>query len=132
MPASKIAILVAGLEEPSAWDADTRLLLDLVHVAMRQANGSIEAEFISCGRCSAQRTLSNGVRLRMLPMAAPPVERLDALSWNLGEAIANADLVHIHHVGTRLGEVAMLAAKLQHKPICVSETATASSSLGTE
>jgi hypothetical protein len=47
----------------------------------------------------------------------------DALSWELPEALARASLVHLLHPFCRLGEMAMLLARLQCKPVCATAEA---------
>ncbi|HEV3122400.1 MAG TPA: glycosyltransferase family 4 protein, partial [Isosphaeraceae bacterium] len=59
--------------------------------------------------------------LRVLKASRPPSNPLDVLSWDLPAALSSAQLVHIHQAFTRCGEVGMLVAKQQRKPICVSD-----------
>jgi glycosyltransferase involved in cell wall biosynthesis len=58
--------------------------------------------------------------LRLLP-GGPTADAPEVLSWELPAALDGADLVHLHGAATRAGEVSLLAAKQQRKPVCVSE-----------
>jgi glycosyltransferase involved in cell wall biosynthesis len=73
--------------------------------------------------------LAPGVSLCVLP-AASRVPRAERISWEIVDVIRDADLVHIHQVFTRSGEVGMLASKLLHKPVCVTDHGGAASALG--
>jgi hypothetical protein len=54
------------------------------------------------------------------------------VSWELPEAIATCDLLHIHQPLTRCGELGMLVARQQRKPVCVTDHGGISSRLGEE
>jgi glycosyltransferase involved in cell wall biosynthesis len=93
--------------------------------------GAHEVELVSYGDQERARRsrLADGVTLRVLPIAQrrPDAERL---SWDIAEVIGESDLVHIHQVFTRSGEVGMLVSKLLDKPVCVTDHGGASSALG--
>ncbi len=69
--------------------------------------------------------------LRVLKATGRPSNPLDAVSWDLPAAIADADLVHIHQAFTRCSELGLLVAKQQRKPICVTDHGGGTSTLGT-
>jgi glycosyltransferase involved in cell wall biosynthesis len=94
------------------------------------ATGSYRVEFISFGPSATARPLAEGVTLRVLTAAQPLKNPLDVLSWELPEALAGADLVHIHQAYTRCSEMGLLIAKQQRKPICVTDHGGNSSTLG--
>ncbi len=71
-----------------------------------------------------------GLSLRVLRAANRPLNPLDTTSWELPGAIADADLVHLHMPFTRSNELALIVAKQQHKPICVTDHGGRSSILG--
>jgi hypothetical protein len=60
------------------------------------------------------------------------VHPLDGLSWQLLPALADADLVHLFHPETRLGEVGLLLARLRRIPVCVTRYGEPSSKLFAE
>lgn len=95
------------------------------------STGRYEVELISFGDRDEQvlRPLADGVTLRLLPVAA---RRPGAapLSWDVLPVLAEADLVHVHQIFSRSGEVAVLAAKLMGKPVCASDHGGASSWVG--
>jgi glycosyltransferase involved in cell wall biosynthesis len=70
------------------------------------------------------------LELRVLRAANRPVNPLDTTSWEVPGAIAGADLVHLHMPFTRSNELGLIAAKQQHKPICVTDHGGRSSILG--
>lgn len=83
--------------------------------------GGFEVEIVSYGPKAAERTLADGVRLKILPVAHPPTHPLDPLSWNVADAVAAVDLVHIHQIYTRPSELTMLAAQWLDKPVCATD-----------
>lgn len=78
-------------------------------------------EIISAGENASTQTVSAGVVRTVLPVAGNPRTPWDAVSWSLPEAMARADLVHLHDGFSRLGEAALLIAKQSHQPICITE-----------
>jgi glycosyltransferase involved in cell wall biosynthesis len=93
-------------------------------------NGPFEVELISFGKSPTSVDLAPGVVLRVLPAAREPKNPLDVVSWELPEAFAGADLVHIHQAYTRCTEVGLLLAKGLRKPICVTDHGGETSRLG--
>jgi glycosyltransferase involved in cell wall biosynthesis len=93
--------------------------------------GTYEVTLVSYGESGKERqeTIGDGVSLRVLPAASrqPGAERL---SWEIVEVIGEADLVHVHQVFTRSGEVGVLASKLLERPLCVTDHGGTSSALG--
>ena len=85
------------------------------------SRGRYEVELISFSQAPSVRTLSPGVTLRLLTATGRSKHPLDVVSWELPEAIASADLVHLHQVYNRCAEVGLLVAKQQRKPVCVTD-----------
>jgi glycosyltransferase involved in cell wall biosynthesis len=94
-------------------------------------DGRYEVELVSYSDDTSIRNsqLASGVSLSVLP-AARRRWGAERLSWEVADVIRSADLVHIHQVFTRSGEVGMLAAKLLRKPVCVTDHGGGSSALG--
>ncbi len=92
--------------------------------------GEFEVDLISYGAEPLTKVICPGVTLKVLRAVKKPRISLDVVSWDVPEAIAGADLVHIHMAYTRSNEVAMLAAKLQRKPVVVTDHGGHSSWLG--
>jgi glycosyltransferase involved in cell wall biosynthesis len=84
------------------------------------AEGTCTVELISYGDEQCTQELAPGVSLRVLRGTAPS-HPLDVTSWELVDALRDADLVHVHQVFTRGGEIAVLVARQLHKPICVTD-----------
>jgi glycosyltransferase involved in cell wall biosynthesis len=95
------------------------------------STGDYEVEIVSYGDGSRLETrrLADGVTLRILPTSAR-TSTGDRLSWDIIPAVRDVDLVHIHQIFSRSSEVAMLAAKVLGKPVCVTDHGGASSLLG--
>lgn len=93
--------------------------------------GEYEVEIVSYGdvRRFETRPLADGVTLRILPTSAR-TNSGDRLSWDVVAAVRDVDLVHIHQIFSRCSEVAMLAAKVLRKPVCVTDHGGTSSLLG--
>ena len=92
--------------------------------------GRFRVELISFGKAPARVDLAPGVVLRVLPAAREPNNPLDVLSWDLPDALLDADLVHVHQAYARCSEVGLLVAKQLRKPICVTDHGGESSRLG--
>lgn len=107
-----------------------RYALNLARGVVESSGGRYTVTLISYGEAPFERDLAPGVRLRVLRVARTPSDPLDALSWDLPAAIAGADLVHLHMAFTRSGEVGLLAAKQQGKPVVASDHGGWSSWLG--
>jgi glycosyltransferase involved in cell wall biosynthesis len=107
-----------------------RYPLNMAHGVVESSNETYEVELISFGERERREELARGMALRVLKASRPPSNPLDVLSWDLPAALAGADLVHIHQAFTRCGEVGMLVAKQQKKPICVSDHGGTTSPLG--
>lgn len=95
------------------------------------ASGEYEVEVVSYGdgRRLQTRRLGEGVTLTILPTDAR-TRGGDRLSWEIIAAVRDIDVVHIHQIFSRSSEVAMLAAKVMRKPVCVTDHGGASSLLG--
>jgi glycosyltransferase involved in cell wall biosynthesis len=133
MAARTIAFLTPlYFDEGSCLGGGERYPLNLARALVASAGPPIRVDLLSFGARSARRTLAEGVTLRVLPVAGRPENPLDVVSWELPEALAPADLVHIHQPFTRCGEVGLLVAKQQRKPVCVTDHGGASSRLADE
>jgi glycosyltransferase involved in cell wall biosynthesis len=84
------------------------------------AAGDCTVELVSYGPEPLRRELAPGVTLRVLT-AAESSHPLDVTSWEIVDALRELDLVHVHQVFTRGGEVAVLVARQLHKPVCVTD-----------
>jgi glycosyltransferase involved in cell wall biosynthesis len=117
-------------DDRSCVGGGERYPLNLARGVVEATAGEYAVEVISFGLTSARRRIKPGVTLRVLEVAAEPRDPLDAVSWELAEAIADADLVHIHQAYTRCSEVGLLVAKQQRKPVCVTDHGAMTSTLG--
>lgn len=95
------------------------------------AAGEHEVEIVTSSdvEAVAVRRLGDRVTLRLLPTANGG-SGMDRLSWDLLAPLEAADLVHVHEIFTRGSEVGVLVARLLGKPICATDHAGGSSSLG--
>lgn len=119
-------------DESSCLGGGERYPLNLAIGVVQSSRGAWRVELVSYGAKALVRELSPGVELRVLPAANRPRNPLDVVSWDLPELIAAADLVHIHMAFTRSSEMALLIAKHQRKPICITDHGGLSSTLGVE
>lgn len=116
-------------DEDSYLGGGERYPLNLACGVVAAGNGTVEVEIVSYGRSPRVVELGSGLTLRVLTLANPGGNPLDALSWELPAAIAASDLVHVHQAFTRSSEIALLVAKQQQKPICVTDHGGATSRL---
>ncbi len=131
MAARKVAYLTPlFFDESSYLGGGERYAANLAAGVVEGSGERFEVELISYGVRADRRTLRPGVALRVLPVARRPDNPLDAVSWELPDAIADADLVHVHMAYSRSAELGLLAARQQRKPTCVSDHGGHSSWLG--
>ena len=119
-------------DEESCLGGGERYPLNLAKGVVLASGGTVEVEIVSYGARSLQRELSPGVSLRVLEAANRPRNPLDVVSWELPEAVAGADLVHIHMIYTRCNEMGLLVAKQQRKPVVMTDHGGKSSTVGEE
>jgi len=119
-------------DERSYLGGGERYPLNLARGVVEAGAGRVKVELISFGQHARRLELAPGVGLRVLPIAGKVHDPLDVTSWDLPDALAEADLVHIHQVFTRCAELGMLVAKQQGKPVVVSDHGGHSSPLGAE
>jgi hypothetical protein len=118
------------LDDPAEPAEEARPLLNLACRVVQSSNRTCIVELIAFGPAAREQELGPGVRLRVLPIAYRDGHPLDVLSWDLPLVLAQADVVHIHQANTRTGEMGLLIARLQRKPVCLSTQGEASSRLG--
>ena len=101
--------------------------------AVVDASGyGLTIEMLSAGDAPARRNVSAGVIRTVLPLAGKPQAPWNAVSWQLPDALARTDLVHLHDGYSRLGEAALLVAKQSNLPICITEYGLTGHWLSTE
>ena len=115
--------------EKSCLGGGERYPLNCARGVAEASRGACIVEIISYDKNPAYHELQPGVFLRLLP-AAKFKEPLNVLSWELPAALASADLVHIHQAAMRASEVALWIAKLQGKPVCLTDHGSTTSTVG--
>jgi glycosyltransferase involved in cell wall biosynthesis len=127
----KIAYLTPlYFDAKSCLGGGERYPLNLATGVILASGGECQVELISYGESSFRKSLGRGMTLRVLRADNRPERILDVVSWELPEAIADADLVHFHTLYARSCEMGLLLAKQQRKPICVTDHGGHSSNLG--
>jgi glycosyltransferase involved in cell wall biosynthesis len=117
-------------DERSYLGGGERYPLNLARGVVAAARGAVAVELVSYGEAPARHVLGPGLTLRVLRAAGRPANPLDAVSWELPDALRGADLVHLHQAFTRSSEVAFLVARQQGKPVCVTDLGGTTSPLG--
>jgi hypothetical protein len=118
------------LDDPAEPVAEAQALLNLARRVVHSSDRTCTVELIAFGPAAREQDVAPGIRLRVLPIAYRDGHPLDMLSWDLPLVLAHVDVVHIHQANTRTGEMGLLIAKLQRKPVCLSTQGEASSRLG--
>jgi glycosyltransferase involved in cell wall biosynthesis len=119
-------------DEGSCLGGGERYPLNLARGVVAASAGRYRVELISFGAAPRRLELAPGVALRVLTAATRPQRPLDVVSWELPEALAGADLVHIHQAYTRCSELGLLVARQQRTPICITDHGGFTSPLGSE
>jgi glycosyltransferase involved in cell wall biosynthesis len=131
MPLRKIAYLTPlYFDETSCLGGGERYPLNLARGVVLASEGTCSVELVSYGAEPLRRSLGPGLSLRVLRAANRPANPIDVVSWELASVIAEADLLHIHSAFCRSCEMALLLARQQRKPVCVTDHGGFSSSLG--
>ncbi len=94
------------------------------------AGPNCEVDLLSYGPRSSRRQVAPGVFLRIMTTATKLTGGLDNVSWEVLDAIAECDLLHVHQLYTRGSELGYTTAKLFHKPVFGSDHGGSSSPLG--
>jgi glycosyltransferase involved in cell wall biosynthesis len=133
MPARTIGFLSPlYFDDASCVGGGERYPRNLARGVAEGQGGRWRVELISFGPESWHTPITEGVTLRVLKAAGRPQNPMDVVSWEMPEAIAASDLLHIHQPFTRCGELGLLVAKQQRKPVCVTDHGGISSRLGEE
>lgn len=133
MPPTTIAYL--GLLDGDEAHRDARGEEHLTRLAEQVAAAGPEdcrIELISCGKTPRTELLRPRVWRRVLPLAGKPRTPWDACSWELPSALVEADVVHLHDMYSRTCELALLIAKQQRKPVCLTDYGIAANWLTVE
>jgi glycosyltransferase involved in cell wall biosynthesis len=117
-------------DERSYLGGGERYPLNLAIGLAETTRGRISVDILSYGAEPFERTIRPGVRLRVMKLAYQPRNPLDPLSWDLVDAVRDADIVHVMQAYTRSSEIGYLVAKLCGKPIVVTDLGGMSSTLG--
>lgn len=115
--------------EKSCLGGGERYPLSCARGVVEASGGSCSVEIISYDKKPNYHEIQPGVALRLLP-AAKFADPLNALSWELPAALAQADVIHIHQAAMRASEVALWIAKLHRKPVCLTDHGSTTSSIG--
>lgn len=133
MPVTTIGFLTPlYFDDASCVGGGERYPLNLARAVTRGTQGAWRVELLSFGSSSGTRDLGHHVTLRILRRDGAPANSLDVISWEMPEAIAGCDLLHIHQPFTRCGELGLLLARQQGKPVCLTDHGGHSSRLGEE
>jgi glycosyltransferase involved in cell wall biosynthesis len=123
---------------PAYFDSDSylgggeRYAWNMARGLVETAGDRYEVEIVSYGQAPRKQTLQQSLNLRILPVPHRPKIYLSATSWELADALADADLVHVHAPMTRSGEVAILVAKQLQKPLFLTDHGGHTSTIGQE
>lgn len=117
MPPLRVSIISPRYFDPASCLGGGERYAQNVALAMtRAAPGEFAIDLVSFGPAPFTRTISDQVTLRVLPHHGDDdVTRV--FSWDLPDALSDADLVHCHAVASRSFEQSLLAAKIRRKPV---------------
>ena len=87
-------------------------------------------EILSYGPEPFRKAIRPGVSLRVMRTPVRPHNPLDAVSWEVLDAVGEADAVHLMQAFTRSSEIGYLVARLFNKPLLVTDLGGTSSTLG--
>jgi glycosyltransferase involved in cell wall biosynthesis len=132
MPRKVAYLTPLFFDEQSYLGGGERYPLNLARGVVVSALGRYEVELVSFGERAFREPIAPGITLRVMKACGRPRNPLDLVSWEMPDALGDADLVHIHQAYTRCAEVGILVAKHQRKPICISDHGGFASPLGAD
>lgn len=130
MAVIKIAYL--GLPQdgaPAGFAAWNGHLCEMARGVVAASHGLCEIQVLLCGESPRQTAVYPGVSLHVLPTAGQSAAPQHAVSWELPDALADAQLVHLHETFSRWSELGLLIAKHQRKPVCLTQYGVVANSL---
>jgi glycosyltransferase involved in cell wall biosynthesis len=98
-----------------------RYVLNIARGLVRASSGETTVEVIAPAPERFRRQLEPGVSLRGVPVHPPDATYGDGVSWELVEAVAEADVIHVHQAFTHFGEAAALAARVFGRTLCITD-----------
>jgi glycosyltransferase involved in cell wall biosynthesis len=117
-------------DENSYLGGGERYPINLARGVVAASGGEICVQIVAYGPAEQRAVLAPGVELHVLAAERFSREE-DALSWELVQAVAEADIVHVHQVLTLAGEAGVLCARLLGKPVCATDHGGATSAAAT-
>jgi hypothetical protein len=130
MASRKVAYLMPFYFDERLWLAGSeRYPLNRARGLAECSRRDYEAEPISYGDAALRRPLRPGITLRVLTAAGRPCNRLDMMSWELPDVVAEAVGVHIRQAYSRCAEMGLLVAK-HRKPLGATDHGSSTSALG--
>lgn len=109
---------------------EARHVLGLARAVVAASKGDWRVEVIAYGPRSCRQEPAAGVSLRVLGTDAPAPNPAELLSWELPEALAGADVIHVHQPFTRTGDLGLLLARQARRPACVTVHGGTTDALG--
>src|SRR5580658_6478434 len=81
------------------------------------ADARFRVDLVTTGATAKVSSPQPRLVVHVLPVTLAGADPLDDLSSSLADVLEETDLVHIHHIGSRAGRLALLVAKLLGKPV---------------
>ncbi len=133
MALGKIAYLIPlYFDKKACLGGGERFPLNLAKGVVHASGGACAVDLISYGDAPEVRALAPGITLRILRNSNGHSHPFFVASWDLIAEIDAADLVHVHQVYSRSGEMGILVAKMRHKPLCLTDHGGVWSKLGAD
>lgn len=117
----QVAVIAPHLSPAAPRSRGARHAVELARAVARAGEGEWDVELVSIGPRADRRLLEPGLFRRELAADTRPDDPLDALSWELPDVLARADVAHVYEPLTRLGAMALVLAVQRHLPVCATQ-----------
>lgn len=107
-----------------------RYVTNMARGLARVAGEQISVEIVAPAAVAGVREVEPGVSLRGVPVQPASASYGQGVSWDLIEAVIDADVVHVHQAFTRYGETAALAGRIFGRVVCVTDHGGTTSTFG--
>lgn len=119
-------------QAPTANGRGERHTTTTARAVARATAGRWNVELCVYGPQPGRELLEPGLALRVLQANNNPIHRADGLSWEMLDALEEANVVHVYGPFTHGGSMALALGASRRLPMCVTEHAFESKRLGWE
>jgi glycosyltransferase involved in cell wall biosynthesis len=120
-PLRIVMLSPTGFSSTSVVGGGERYVENLARAVAVAGRGAVEVMVVTLGpEDETREEVTPGVHIRVV-RSSKATNVVDAVSWEIEEAIHDAALVHVHQAYSRFGQVAVVAAATHRIPIVITD-----------